>query len=257
MSDLYTKPQSTNYETIANSLISKPISHVALELHILNGHVHETQTCEVPRGTTMKHKFPCLVLLLGLSIQAQATVIGFNPSDQQVGINGTTTVELVISDLGDDILTGFDLSIFFDDTILAFDGFEFGTDCLGFSCLDVLGFDANVTDVTDWGFGEVEVFELSFDLDEDLELFQPDEFVLGTFTFTGIDFGTSALDIFVWELSGAFVFDEDLGDFVASSLDADVESGSIEVPEPGTLLLLISGLLGIALCRRNRAVVRA
>ena len=199
----------------------------------------------------MKNKFLSLVMLLGLSFQAQAITISFDPSDQNTTVGGSVSVDLVISDLGADILTAFDLSIFFDDTILQFDGFEFGTDCGGFSCLDVLGF-GSIQDSFDWGGGEVEVLELSFDFDEDLELFQPDDFVLGTFTFTGLDFGVSALDVFVWELADGFVFDEDLGDFVASSLDADVQGGSIEVPEPGTLLLFMSGLLCMAMRRKIR-----
>jgi hypothetical protein len=194
----------------------------------------------------MKNKFLCLVMLLGLSFQAHATVISFVPSDSNVGIGNSTSVDLRISGLGADILTGFDLSIFFDDTILGFDGFAFGTG------LDVFGL-GSLQIVDDWGLGEVEVFELSFDFDADLMAFQPDDFVLGTFTFTGLDFGISALDIFVWELAGEFVFDEILGFEVASSLDADVQSGSIEVPEPGTLLLLLSGLLAFGARRKFRA----
>lgn len=201
----------------------------------------------------MKNKFLCLVLLLGLSVQAQAVVISFVPSDSNVGLGNNTSVDLVISGLGDDILTGFDLSVFFDDTLLGFESFAFGTDCGGFSCLDVLGF-GSIQDVTEWGFGEVEVFEVSFDFDADLMLLQPDDFTLGTFTFTGLEFGVSALDIFVWGLAGEFVFDPDLGFEVPSSLDADVQSGSIEVLEPGTLVLFGSGLLGMAMYRRKRAV---
>jgi hypothetical protein len=201
----------------------------------------------------MKNKLLCLVLLLGLSFQAQATVISFVPDFQQTGLGSSVSVDLVISDLGDDILTGFDLDFFFDDTLLGFESFAFGTDCGGFSCLDVLGF-GSLQFVTDFGLGLVNIFELSFDFDEDLELFQPDDFTLGTFTFTGLELGISSLDIFVWELAGGFVFDPDLGFEVPVSLDADVQSGAIEVPEPGTLLLLMGGLLGMAMHRRNRPI---
>lgn len=205
------------------------------------------------RGSIMKSRFLSLVVLLGLSLQAQAVVISFVPSDSNVELGDSTAVDLVVSGLGADILTGFDVSVLFDDTLLVFESFAFGTDCGGSSCLDVLGF-GSFQEVTDWGFGEVEVFELSFDLDADLMLFQPDDFVLGTFTFSGLDIGVSVLDIFVWELAGEFVFDPDLGFDVASSLDADVQAGSIQVPEPGTLLLLMSGLLGMAMYRRNKAI---
>ena len=202
----------------------------------------------------MKKRILCLLVLLGLGMQAHATVISFVPSDQNTSVGNTVSVDLVISDLGADFVSTFDLSIFFDDTIISFESFVFGSDCGGFSCLDVMGFDANIEDVIDWGGGEVEVAEVSFDFDEDLDLLQPDEFVLGTFVFSGLNIGVSALDIFVWEVGGAFVFDETLGFFVASSLDVDVVGGSIEVPEPGTLLLLMSGLLGLRMARPKKAI---
>jgi hypothetical protein len=177
----------------------------------------------------MKYKILCLLLLVGFSFHAQAgPVLSFDPSDQQVGVGVTTTVDLRISGLGGDIVTSFDLSIFFDDTILIFNGFTFGTDCGGFSCLDVLGL-GSIQDATNWGGGEVTVLELSLDFDQDLTDFQPNDFVLGTFTFTGLNPGVSGLDIFIWELTGEYVFDPDLGFFFPSNLDADVQSGSIEV----------------------------
>lgn len=191
----------------------------------------------------MKSRILCLLLLAGLSLNAQAITISFSPSDSQVDPGGTTNVDLVISDLGDEILTAFDLDVLFDSTILQYDGFSFGTG------LDTFGF-GTINGDTDFGGGLVNLFEISFDFDEDLIDFQPDDFVLGTFTFTGIGLGTSALDIFLLGLAGQFVFDADLGFDVPSSLQADTQSGSIEVPEPGTLILFLSGLLGIGMHRK-------
>ncbi|MCZ6617620.1 MAG: PEP-CTERM sorting domain-containing protein [Gammaproteobacteria bacterium] len=197
----------------------------------------------------MKYRFICLLLLLGFTVHSQAVIISFEPGDQSISLGGSATVDLRVSGLGDEILTGFDLYVGFDDSILAFQSFTFGTG------LDVFGF-GTLTDVLDFG-GVVNVYELSFDFDDDLRDFQPDDFVLGTLTFVGLDFGTSALDIlqsplsFSSILSGEYVLDDLLGFEIASELQADLGSGSIIVPEPGALVLLMSGLLGIGLHRKT------
>ncbi len=196
----------------------------------------------------MKYKILCLLLLVGASFHSQAAIISFDPSDQTVGLGDSVSVDIRISDLGDDILTGFDLDISFDDAILGFGSFTFGTG------LDVFGL-GTLNDVIDWGGGLVNIFELSFDFDEDLELFQPNDFVLGTFNFSTLSMGTSALDTFLFGgLTGGFVFDDALGFEVASVVQADLQSGSITVPEPGILLLFITGLLGMGIFRRIKAI---
>ena len=47
----------------------------------------------------MKNKFLSLVVLLGLSFQAQATLVSFDPSDQSTTVGGSVSVDLVISDI--------------------------------------------------------------------------------------------------------------------------------------------------------------
>ena len=178
------------------------------------------------------------------STQVQAALISFAPSSQSVGLGDPVTVDLRISGLGDDILTAFDLDIGFDDSILGFQSFTFGTG------LDV-GFFGTINGVFDSG-GTVNVFELSFDDDQDLKDFQPNDFILGTFDFSTLSVGTSALSIAVFGLAG------ELG----SSLDADVQSGSITVtapaavPVPAAIWLFGTGLIGlIGFSKRRKAFV--
>lgn len=190
----------------------------------------------------MKRLLIALPILVSLSFQTQAAIIGFAPSDQSVGLGDNVSVDLYISGLGDDILTGFDIDVSFDDSILGFESFTYGTG------LDTFGL-GTLNDTIDWGFGAVNVFELSFDFDEDLQAFQPNDFVLGTFTFSTLSEGISFLDADVLGLSGEYVFDDILGFEVAKSLSADVVSGSVTVPEPAILSLLIIGLMGIGISR--------
>ena len=190
-----------------------------------------------------KCKLLSLLLLAGFAFQSQAAVISFDPSAQSVGLGDVATVDLRISGLGDEILTGFDMDISFDDSILAFSDFAFGTG------LDTFGF-GTINDVFDYGDGTVNVFELSFDFDDDLRDFQPNDFILGTFTFDTLAMGTSALNVTYALLSGEFIYDDLLGFDIVSEVQADLQSGSITVPEPGIMLLLITGLLGFGIQKR-------
>ena len=167
---------------------------------------------------------------------ASAATLSFDPSNQSVGLSDSVLVDLRISGLGDDILTGFDLDISFDDSILGFQGFTFVTG---------LG-PGTINDVTDSGGGIVNVFELSFETDEDLMASQPNDFVLGTFNFNALSIGTSALDIIIIGLAGEFVFDDLLGMEVASELSADTQSGSVSViPVPAAIWLFGTALIGL------------
>ncbi len=199
---------------------------------------------------TMNNKILCLFMLVGLSFQTQATLISFDPVSQTTDVGSDVSFDLRISDLGDDILTGFDINVSFDDTILSFVGFTFGTG------LDTFGF-GTLNSVINYGGGLVNVFELSFDFDEDLMLFQPNDFVLGTFTFTGIKAGTSELVIAYFDLVGEYVFDQVLDFYVPKTLSSNLASGSLEVqdvPEPATFILFMGGVLAMGMRKKSKVV---
>lgn len=179
----------------------------------------------------------------------QAAVISFDPGAQSVGLGDPAMVDLRVSGLGDDILTGFEISVSFDDSILDFQSFDFGTG------LDLFGLGINLEDVVPGG-NIVTVAELSFDLDADLMIFQDNDFVLGTFTFDTLSVGTSPLDVSFASLSGEYDF---FG--VPKELGAVSQPGSITVtapaviPVPAAIWLFGSGIIGLIGFSKRREIL--
>jgi len=172
----------------------------------------------------------------------QAITIGFNPSGQVANLGNPVSVALTISDLGDltsPSLSTFDLDVIYDPTILGFTSAAYGDPILG-DQLDLFGL-GSLTATTP-GVGSVNLFELSFDLPDDLDNLQVGSFTLATITFDTVGIGTSSLGLNI----------NALGDANGDPLAANLENGSISsVPEPSTLLLIASGLIGIATFRRK------
>ena len=182
-----------------------------------------------------KQFFVCLIAVLGFLQLGTATaaLVSFSPSSQSVAEGDNVSVDLRISGLGDDILAGFDLNISFDDSILGFQSFTFGTG------LDLFGF-GSIQDVDDFLPGLVNVAEISFESDDDLKALQPNDFILGTFTFSALSIGTSALSITAPLFGGALVGEN------ASELDMQVQDGSVSVvPIPAAIWLFGTGLIGL------------
>lgn len=185
-------------------------------------------------------------MFLLFSQAAHAILISLDPADQEVALGDMLSVDLTISGLGEYesvSLGAYDLDILFDPSILVFDSVVFG------SALDIWGFGTNVADAYIAGSGVLDIFEISFDFEEDLNLYQPGSFTLATLTFGTIGSGTSFLNTSIDALVDASGW---------ISLGSDVENASISVvaaapvPEPATLLLITSGLAGIGIFRRKK-----
>ena len=200
--------------------------------------------------------FALLATLLAFSPgQSYAVSITFDPADQDVWLGNKAMVDVVISGLGAydaPSLGAFDFTIGFDPAILALSNVSFGDPFLG-DQLDIWGLGGNPMDTLGLSPGAVNMYEISLDLPAELEMYQADTFVLVSLAFDTLAPGTSDLDLLPGLIPPVFgdAWGESLGYTVEPGSITVVQGGTAPVPEPGTILLLGSGLLGLAGFRRK------
>lgn len=180
----------------------------------------------------------CAFVALALvSSQAWAISLSFDLASSSVSVGDSFDVDITISGLEFDDLSSFNFDVSYDSTVLAFDSYVLGPELTD----SFWGQD-------DWSFGDdgmgtVNLSEFSWLWDLS---FQPDSFTLATVSFTGSAAGLSMLT-----LSNVI-----LGDAWGAPLQADLYSGSVDVnapvPEPGTILLFATGIVGLAGHRLRR-----
>ena len=189
-----------------------------------------------------------LVAIIALTAgAAQAVRIDFAPDVQSAPLLDTISVDIVVSELGGNIVSGYGLGVLYDASVLQ---------ATSASSSGALGVSFPFFDIATLGF--VDLFEVSLFDDLTLLLLQGgDSIVLATIEFLVIGAGASAL-----EFDLTFPQYEIVGSGLASlSVDAGsglVNPGSAPVPEPNSGLLFAAGFLvagSVATRRRAKELV--
>ena len=181
-------------------------------------------------------------LTLLLASVAQATTIGFAPSSTTVEFGDSITLDVVISDLGGEIVSAYDLDLIYNSALLSATSVTFGPSLGDESLFEVFS-DSDLT-----GPGVVDFAQLSLLSDASLLALQGgDSFVLASVSFDVTGTGTSTLD---------FVFDpvNDIKGANALRLDVTVAPGFVtSIPEPSAALVFSLGAaILVAGSRRRR-----
>jgi hypothetical protein len=167
-----------------------------------------------------------------------AATIGFAPASVIAAVGDTFSVDVVVSDLGGEIVSAYDLDIVFDASVLSATGISFSGALGGIAFHD-----------HDLAPGLVDLAGVSLISDAALLALQGgDAVTLASIAFTKTGEGQAALD---------FVFDavNDVKGANGEILPIDAVPGSVApIPEPTAALTFGTGLLvtGFALRRRAR-----
>lgn len=178
----------------------------------------------------MKKLILAAALLLLLPIQAMAILIYFDSTNIDVLLGDTFSVEL-LADIQDPVL-GWGLDVGFDPTILSDPAVSIGSSWFPANSLDGDGL-----------AGLAFPFPVS-----------GSNTLLATLTFTTLDYGSSPLiaSITPGDLTEGFPLVPPGGFAEVDFINSGVNVSAAPVPEPATILLLATGLLGVAGEARRR-----
>jgi len=185
-----------------------------------------------------------LVLSLSLSLHAHAINIDLIADQAAVNVGDSVAGQVRISGLNDvsaPSIGVYDVNFNYDASLFNFSSILWGDSALG-NQLDLNSFGS--MQVSSVGLGWLNAFELSFDEALDLELLQAGEFTLFSVLLNAVAIGSGNFSLTANVLGDAY--GNDL--FIDTITGTTVDVGSVSVPEPSSLLLLL-GMLAIVVLR--------
>ncbi|ACR11372.1 conserved hypothetical protein [Teredinibacter turnerae T7901] len=182
------------------------------------------------------------LLLAAHLTSANAITIDILPTEQTVLLGDQVGVDIWVSDLGDNFALGdFDFDLAFDSSIISFDSVSFGSG-LGESWQDY-----SATD------GLLNLNELSWETAGSLLTNQAMNFSLATILFNTEAIGSTQVSFStVWALGDQW---GNPFDFTTSDGTINVIGGVNPVPLPGSLPLMLSGLIAAGFVRYKKQLL--
>jgi hypothetical protein len=187
------------------------------------------------------------LLTIGMcfSFNANAVSIDLIANQTAVNVGDNLEVQVRISGLNDvsaPSLGDYDVNFNYDTSLFNFSSIVWGDSALG-NQLDLSGF-GSLQDVSS-GLGWLRVFEASVDDTLDLELLQAGEFTLFSVLLNATAIGSGNFSLTNNAIGDAYGNDVSIDTITGTTVDV----GSVSVPEPSSMLLLLLGMLAIGALR--------